>query len=720
MSLPVLPSPDPSAALGAHPDGSGTQFSLWAPRATRVELALVAGDRSQRNVELTGGSDGVWTTYVPGVGHGTLYGYRVHGPWRPEHGERFNPAKLLLDPYARAITGGIDYAGPIRDHTPESNYLPDPTDSFQAVPLSVVVDPTPPPVPIANRRPMSESVIYELHVKGYTRLHPLVPEHRRGTFSGLAHPTVLEHLITTGVTAVELLPIHHFVSEPFVVGSGLSNYWGYNTLGFFAPHEAYTAHRQIGSQVAEFKEMVSALHEAGIEVILDVVYNHTGEGGHEGPTLSLRGIDHGGYYRLAEDHRNDHDVTGCGNSLDTSQPGVQRLVLDSLRYWVTEMGVDGFRFDLATTLLRDQHHHVDQSHPLKVAIGADPALQGVKLIAEPWDIGPYGYQVGRWGSGWSEWNDRFRGYSRDYWRGATQGVQELASRLSGSPDIYDHDGRPLTSTVNFITAHDGFTLRDLVSYHHKHNQDNYEQNRDGTDDNRSWNCGVEGETEDPEVLRLRRRQIRNLMATLVLANGIPMITAGDEFGRTQRGNNNAYCQDSQISWVDWNEARQWDEVTSFVQRLLALRAEHPVLRPTAFRHRSEIHDPDGTGLGRFDLAWLNGYSGEMRQGDWHDTGRQTLGMYVSDQARGFIAWFHAGHYPVEIRLPGLPWATGYQILAHSGEPGELPEPDQQLLPQTVITLPPRTVALMAAEVPTTAAELAAADQASVEPDESAP
>ncbi len=344
---------------------------------------------------------------------------------------------------------------------------------------------------------MAESVIYELHVKGYTRLHPLVPEHLRGTFSGLAHPAVIEHLVSTGVTAVELLPIHHFVSEPFVVGSGLANYWGYNTMGFFAPQESYGAVRAPGQQVSGFKEMVAALHEAGIEVILDVVYNHTGEGGHEGPTLSFRGIDHGGYYRLTPDNRNDYDVTGTGNSVDTSELGVQRLILDSLRYWVTEMGVDGFRFDLATTLIRDANHHVDQDHPLKLAMQSDPALEGVKLIAEPWDVGPYGYQVGAWGPAWSEWNDRFRGYVRDYWRGTHNGVQELATRLSGSPDLYDHAGRTPEASVNFVTAHDGFTVRDLVSYDRKHNDANKEHNRDGTDDNRSWNCGVEGETEDP-------------------------------------------------------------------------------------------------------------------------------------------------------------------------------------------------------------------------------
>ena len=595
MTQPRLPAPGPLARLGAHPDDDGTTFSLWAPRAQGVELAIVATDRTQTNIDMTADDDGVWTVRVPDAGPRTTYGYRVHGDWNPQAGLRFNPAKLLLDPYAHAITGGVDYHGPIMDHTPDSNYRPDPTDSFRAVPLSVVVAPSPPPTPLSSPRPLSELVVYETHVKGYTRNHPAVPEHQRGTYAGLAYPAVIDHLVRTGINAVQLLPIHHFVSEPFVVGSGLSNYWGYNTLGFFAPHAAYCSVGTLGEQVREFKEMVSALHEAGIQVLLDVVYNHTGEGGHEGPTLSYRGIDHGGYYRLTDDNRNDYDVTGCGNSFATSQPGVQRLVLDSLRYWVSEMGVDGFRFDLATTLIRDANHHVDQLHPLKQAMQDDPVLAGTKLIAEPWDIGPYGYQVGAWGSEWSEWNDRFRGYARDYWRGHNQGVQELATRLSGSPDVFDH-GRPVTASVNFITAHDGFTMRDLVTYDRKHNEANRENNRDGTDDNRSWNCGVEGETDDPEINALRRRQVKNLLATLTLAHGVPMITAGDEFGRTQGGNNNAYCQDGPISYVDWATAREWEDVTLVASTLLSLRARHPSLRPETFRHRSEIVDLNGKGL----------------------------------------------------------------------------------------------------------------------------
>jgi glycogen operon protein len=664
-----------------------------------VELALVAPDRSQHNVDLERSDDGVWSTWVEGVGDGAMYGYRVHGPWDPKTGRRFNPAKLLMDPYARAYTGGVDYAGPISDHMPESDYVPDPTDSFLAAPLSVVVAPTPPPPPV-TRRPMAESVIYELHVKGYTRLHPQVPEHLRGTFAGLAHPAVIEHLVSTGVTAVELLPIHHFVSEPFVVGSGLANYWGYNSMGFFAPQESYGAVRAPGQQVTGFKEMVAALHAAGIEVILDVVYNHTGEGGHEGPTLSFRGIDHGGYYRLTPDNRNDYDVTGTGNSVDTSELGVQRLILDSMRYWVTEMGVDGFRFDLATTLIRDANHHVDQEHPLKLAMQSDPTLQGVKLIAEPWDVGPYGYQVGAWGPAWSEWNDRFRGYVRDYWRGVQNGVQELATRLSGSPDLYDHAGRTPEASVNFVTAHDGFTVRDLVSYDRKHNDANKEHNRDGTDDNRSWNCGVEGETDDPEITALRHRQVKNLLATMFLAFGTPMITAGDEFGRTQQGNNNAYCQDGPISWVDWGQVEAWGDVLDFTSGLLALRAAHPVLRSATYHHHGDVLDSRGLPLGRPDLAWLNGYSGEMTQDDWHDTGRQTIGMYVSTDQEAFVSWLHAGAYPLEIVLPELPWGSSYRILLHTGTEDELPGPHEVLKAGTIMTIPPRTVVIMQVEVPT--------------------
>jgi glycogen operon protein len=697
-SLQPPPAPTNSSVLGAHIRDGGTRFGLWAPRATRVELSLVAEDRSQSNYDMVRGTDGVWTVHVTGVGAEQRYGYRVHGPWAPESGARFNPAKLLVDPYARAITGGVDYSGPILDHLPGSDFVPDPTDDFAAVPLSVVVAPCEPVIPIAEAVPLESSVIYELHVKGFTQLHPAVPEHLRGTYAGLAYPAVIQHLVDLGVTAVELLPVHHFVSEPFLIRRGLANYWGYNTLAFFAPHAAYCSVGTLGQQVREFKEMVSALHQAGIEVILDVVYNHTGEGGHQGPTLSFRGMDHAGYYRLTNDLRNDYDVTGCGNSVDTSQPGVLQMVLDSLRYWVTEMGVDGFRFDLVTTLVRDDLHHVDQQHAFKRALRDDPVLSRVKMIAEPWDMGPYGYQVGAFGEGWSEWNDKFRGYVRDFWRGSTHGVSELAVRMAGSADIFGRDGRPTTASVNFVTAHDGFTMRDLVTYDVKHNGANGEGNRDGSDDNRSWNCGHEGETDDAGVNALRRRQTQNLMATLLLASGVPMITAGDELGRTQQGNNNAYCQDSPISWVHWDTPETWTGQTALTQKLLTLRREHPVFQRTGYRHGEEILDAAGTATGRKNLAWFGGQRWEMTSGEWADGTRRTLGMYLAhddpdrEQDEAFLIWLHGGADPVQVELPDGPWASTYTVVAHSGTSGELPS--EKVEAGSSLRLPGRTVVVL--------------------------
>ncbi len=691
-----LTQPADSSLLGAQVRDGGTHFALWAPRATRVELALVDADRRQTNHDLSRHADGVWTVFVPGVGAGQRYGYRVHGTWSPVTGERFNPAKLLVDPYARAITGGVDYAGPISDHTPESNYLPDPRDSFASVPLSVVVADTPRPRPLAERPRPEDLVVYETHLKGYTQLHPDVPEHLRGTYRGMAYPAVIAHLKELGVNAVEFLPLHHFVSEPFAVGRGLVNYWGYNTLGFFAPHAPYSSSGTLGEQVREFKEMVDALHEAGIAVILDVVYNHTAEGGHDGPTLSFRGIDHAGYYRLTSDLRNDYDVSGCGNAVDTAIDGVLDLVLDSLRYWVTEMGVDGFRFDLCTTLIRDAQHHVTQDHAFKRALSTDPVLAGAIMITEPWDLGPYGYQLGRWGREWSEWNDRFRGFTRDFWRGAIGGVQELATRLSGSTDIFDHDGRPASSSVNFITAHDGFTLRDVVTYDLKHNEANGERNRDGADDNRSWNHGFEGETTDAQIVAARHRTIRNMTATLLLSTGMPMLLAGDEMGRTQQGNNNAYCQDSPISWVNWSLAQEWDDQLSLTRTLLKLRAEHPVLRPARFRTGAEVVDAEGHGLGRTESAWFNEHGGEMTIANWHDQGRRFLGMYLSDATEAFLVLINAGD-GLDMTLPGAPWASGYTVAAHTGLPGELT--DAPLAPGQVLAVPARTVVVLQAEVP---------------------
>ncbi|MFV0452303.1 MAG: glycogen debranching protein GlgX [Propioniciclava sp.] len=705
MSRPDLPRPTDSRPLGAHVLGDGTRFSLWAPRAESVELSLVDDRRNQRNHPLLRREDGVWSAEIPGVGHGQRYGYRIDGPWSPGTGERFNPAKLLLDPYARAITGGVDYAGPILDHLPDSDYKPDPSDSFGAVPLSVVVEDSPPPTPLTRRYNPEELVVYEAHVRGFTKLHPAVPEHLRGTFAGFAYPAVIEHLTSLGVTAVEFLPVQHFASEPFIIGRGLGNFWGYNTLGFFAPHAPYASAGSLGGQVREFKDMVSALHEAGIAVLLDVVYNHTAEGGHEGPTLSFRGIDHSGYYRLTDNLRSDYDVTGCGNAVDNSQPGVLDLVGDSLRYWVGEMGVDGFRFDLATTLIRDRHHHVRQDHPFKDLVRDDPTFAHTIMIAEPWDLGPYGYQVGNWGPGWSEWNDRFRDYTRDFWRGAVGGVQELATRLAGSADIFDHDARPGTSSVNFVTAHDGFTLRDVVTYDLKHNEANGERNRDGTDDNRSWNHGYEGETQDATIVASRRRTVRNMMATLLLSTGIPMILAGDEQGRTQRGNNNAYCQDSPVSWVSWNPDDLWPDQRELTTTLLRLRERHPVLRPSHFRQRREVIGTQGHGLGRDECAWFNEDGTEMRVDQWHDQGRHSLGMYVSDQTEAFLIIVHAGASPLSVTLPGEPWSSGYRIVAHTGEPDELPI--RSLPPGRTVVIPGKTVVVMQATV---ASRRAAADR----------
>ncbi len=697
MTRLVLPSPTDTRLLGAHLLPGGCRFALWAPQADRVELALVAEDRSQRNLDMCKAADGVWMVTVPDVEAEQRYGFRVHGEWDPATGQRFNPAKLLLDPYARAITGGVDYSGPIQDHTAESDYLPDGIDSHLAVPLSVVVAKTPAPPPIEKPYTMDESVIYEVHVLGYTRLHPAVPEHLRGTYAGMAYPAVIEHLKELGVTAIELMPVHQFVSEPFLIGRGLSNYWGYNTLGYFAPHAAYCSVGTTGAQVREFTEMVAAYHLAGIEVILDVVYNHTGEGGHEGPTLAFRGIDHAGYYRLTDDLRNDYDVTGCGNSVDSSQPGVLKLILDSLRYWVTEMGVDGFRFDLCTTLVRDSQHQVDQKHAFKTAIAADPVLSRVKMIAEPWDMGPYGYQVGQFGTGWSEWNDHFRGYTRDYWRSQVDGVRDLANRLSGSAGEFSDDGRGPGASINFVTAHDGFTLHDLVTYNCKHNEANGEENQDGSTDNRSWNCGHEGETPDSAVMALRHRQAKNMMAILTLAIGVPMITAGDEFGRTQLGNNNAYCQDSQISWVHWDTMDDWKDLHKLTQTLLQLRREHPVLRPAEYRHWAEVIGDDGEHLGRKELAWFNGSDGEMDDADWRDGGRRVLGMYTSDPDEAFLIWFHSGDRQVDITLPAEPWASDWTVVAHTGSPEELTEVD--LCAGATMPLHAKTVVVLQATLP---------------------
>jgi isoamylase len=579
--------------------------------------------------------------------------------------------------------------------------LADPHDSAPYVPRGVVVHD---PFPWDGDRPLhtswSDTVIYEVHVKGATAQHPDVPPHLRGTYAGLAHPAFVEHLQSLGVTAVELLPVHHFVSEPHLMRRGLTNYWGYNTLGYFAPHAAYSSSGSGGGQVLEFKTMVKELHAAGIEVILDVVYNHTAEGDQTGPTLSFKGIDNGGYYRLDGGNRARYtDYTGCGNTLDVRRPAVLALLMDSLRYWVTEMHVDGFRFDLASALARSMHD-VDRLSAFFDVVHQDPVVSTVKLIAEPWDVGPGGYQVGNFPPPWTEWNGKYRDTVRDVWSGAHVGVRDLAYRLTGSSDLYRSDGRRPFASINFVTAHDGFTLADLVTYEQKRNEANGEDNRDGESHNRNWNCGVEGPSTDPEVTALRAQQVRNHLATLLLSTGVPMLTAGDELGRTQQGNNNAYCQDNEISWIDWKDVDQ--DLRAFVSGLVRLRRSSPVLRQQAF---FEGHEIAGTG-GTRDLAWFAPDGGQLSTADWFDSGLQTLGMYLDGRGirhrdehgrpvvdDSYLVQLHAGPEPVTVTLPGPPWADGYE-LALSTEYATGAPPEQTIVAPGPIELPARCVWLL--------------------------
>jgi glycogen operon protein len=654
---PGLVQPGRRLPLGASWDGSGTNFALWARDAEAVELCLFDAAGAEQRLQLGDHAYGAWHGYVPGVRPGQRYGYRVHGPWFPEVGHRFNPAKLLLDPYARAVDGRLVVADEIYGHTYGlDDAARDDRDSAPYVPRSVVTDPSfdwgddrPPDVP------WPETVIYEAHVRGLTMRHPDVPEHLRGTYAGLAHPAVVEHLTSLGVTAVELLPVHQFVSEAHLLRRGRTNYWGYCSMGFFAPHNAYSSAGTAGEQVHEFKQMVRTLHTAGLEVLLDVVYNHTSEGDERGPTLSFRGIANADYYRL-RGGRHYADFTGTGNTLDVTQPDVLRLVMDSLRYWVTEMHVDGFRFDLAPALAR-MRPHVDLLGPFMQAVHQDPVLSRVKLIAEPWDVGDGGYQVGRYPPPWTEWNDRYRDNVRDYWRGASAGVRDLAYRLSGSSDLYRDGSRPPFSSVNFVTAHDGFTLRDLVSYDRKHNIANGEDGRDGTNENRSWNCGVEGYTTDEAVLALRDRQVRNFLTTLLVSTGVPMLLAGDEIGRSQQGNNNAYCQDNEMSWVDWEDIDdRRASLLEFSRRVIALRRKHAVLRQQHFFDGRPVH-PGGPK----DIAWFAADGSESV--DWWAADLRTLGMFVTggpDDA-SFLFLAHAGAEPHAVTLPGGPYARAYEV-----------------------------------------------------------
>ncbi|MFF8499086.1 glycogen debranching protein GlgX [Streptomyces anulatus] len=700
--------------LGARfrvgPDGvAGTNFALWAGGAEAVELCLFDERGAETRCPLTELTHEIWHGFVPGVRPGQRYGYRVHGRWDPWTGARWNAAKLLLDPYARAVDGTFalppEVYGHVRDWPDQqvADTVRDDRDSAPFVPKGVVVRDDDDWV--EDRRPKTpwaDSVIYELHVRGFTKLHPDIPPELRGTYAGLAHPAAIEHLTRLGVTAVELLPVHQFAHEDHLLRRGLRNHWGYNSIGYFAPHAGYSASGTAGQQVGEFKRMVHALHEAGIEVILDVVYNHTAEAGELGPMLSLRGIDNRGYYRLRDDPRRYADYTGCGNTLHVVQPQVLRLITDSLRYWVTEMGVDGFRFDLAAALARSMHD-VDMLSPFLAVIGQDPVLRRVKLIAEPWDVGNGGYQVGAFPPLWTEWNDRYRDAVRDFWRGALPDVRDLGYRLTGSSDLYAWGGRRPYASVNFVTAHDGFTLRDLVSYEQKHNEANGEGNRDGTSDNRAWNCGAEGESDDPEINALRRRQLRNLLTTLLLSTGVPMLVAGDEMGRTQGGNNNAYCQDNETGWLDWSllEEPAWRELTELTARVLTLRRAHPVLRRRAF-FSGRAQAPDGLR----DLAWFARDGREMTEGDWYAPAA-TLGLYLSGRdipgrdARGepvtddsFLAVLHAGAEPTVFALPGAPWAARYELVLDTSREEQTEAPGTLLEGGTEMTVPARSVLLL--------------------------
>jgi isoamylase len=692
--------------LGAHWDGEGVNFAIFSAHATSVELCLFdSADAPRESVRFTlpERSEDVWHGYVPGLSPGQLYGYRVHGPYSPQQGHRFNPHKLLIDPYARALSGSIQWDKAMYGYRVDSPYT-DLTigkrDSAPYMPRSVVIDPrfdwgddVPPGTPLR------ESVIYELHVKGFTRLHPEVAPALRGTYAGLASPPVIDYLRRLGVTAVELLPIQQFVDDQYLADKGLTNYWGYQTLNFFSPEARYASTGSLGEQVAEFKQMVRDLHAAGIEVILDVVYNHTGEGNQLGPTLSFRGVDNASYYRLVHENRRYYmDYTGTGNSLNTVSPRALQLVIDSLRYWVTEMHVDGFRFDLARTLVRGLHDG-DRTSAFLDIIKQDPVLSQVKLIAEPWDVGPDGYWVGRFPSPWAEWNGKYRDNIRSFWKGDMGQAAEFASRFMGSSDLYKHNGRRPCHSINFITAHDGFTIRDLVSYNEKHNDANGEGNRDGDNHNNSWNCGAEGPTDDPAIRALRLRQIRNLLATLLLSQGTPMLLAGDERGRSQQGNNNAYCQDNPLSWVDWSPDADADGLLAFTRTLIGLRKTHPILRRRNFFAGSLT--PGGA---EYDVEWLSPDGQEVDPSLWNSHELRCIGLLLNGKVMReldehghpvrddvLLMLFNAAHEAVPFILPDWPDDPVWEVLIDTADP----EGNGERAPSSEIyELQPRSLVLL--------------------------
>ncbi len=684
----MRPWPGAPYPLGATYDGVGTNFAIFSEIADYVELCLFDEDGTETRVRLPEMDGFVHHGYVLGVGAGQRYGYRVYGPYDPAKGLRCNPNKLLIDPYAKAISGGVRWDQSLFGYHFDRPDERNDDDSAGHVPFSIVVSPffdwandRPP------RTPYNESVIYEAHVRGLTINHPDVPKSLRGTYAGLAHPVIIDHFHRLGVTAVELMPVHQFITDHALSQRGLHNYWGYNTIGYFAPQHAYSAIWAQAGQVQEFKGMVRALHEANIEVILDVVYNHTAEGNHLGPTLSMRGIDNEAYYRLVEDDpRYYMDYTGTGNSMNVRNPHTLQLMMDSLRYWVTEMHVDGFRFDLAAALARE-FYDVDRLATFFDLVQQDPIVSQVKLIAEPWDVGPGGYQVGNFPPLWTEWNGKFRDTVRDFWRGEPATLGEFASRITGSSDLYQHDGRRPYASINFVTAHDGFTLHDLVSYNEKHNDANGEDGNDGADDNRSWNCGTEGPTDDPVINDLRARQRRNLLATLLLSQGVPMLLHGDELGRTQQGNNNAYCQDNEISWMKWSGGD--DQLVAFTSALTRLRKEHPVFRRRRFFAGTPISKDDELG----DIAWFTPSGARMTEQNWDDGfGRAVMvflngaGIRDLDQ-RGtpvvddsFLMAFNAHFEDIDMTVPGRDYGDDWCVVVDTMSGETFSATDAEIVP----------------------------------------
>lgn len=684
------PWPGKSYPLGASLTTDGVNFALFSANATGVDLCLFDRENSRREVRIriTERTDQVWHIFIPELKAGQAYGFRVYGPYHPKEGQRFNPSNLLLDPYAKAISGGIEWSDAMFSYAlghPDEDLKRNFKNNADGMPHSIVVDTefdwgddAPPRIPI------HDTVFYELHVKGFTQLLDKIPEKIRGTYAGLATPEAIEHYKYLGVNAIELLPVHHFVNDQSLVDQGLTNYWGYNSIGYFAPDNRYSSSGNLGEQVAEFKQMVKTLHAAGIEVILDVVYNHTAEGNHLGPTLCFRGIDNLSYYRLTADNpRYYMDYTGCGNTLNSLQPRVLQLVMDSLRYWVEEMHVDGFRFDLAPALARDTSDF-DRLGTFFGIIHQDPVLSRVKLIAEPWDLGENGYQLGNFPHLWAEWNGKYRDTVRGYWKGDDGLMPDLARRLSGSPDLHEWAGKPPGASVNFLTAHDGFTLQDLVSYNDKHNGANGEDNRDGTDHNISWNCGAEGPTDDPEINTLRRRQRRNFLATLFLSQGVPMLCAGDEYGRTQQGNNNTYCQDNELSWLTWERDDEAQELMEFTAKLIHFRHAHPVFRRPKYLHRRPIRSSQFR-----ELMWFSSSGQEMKNEEWDKSFVTVLGMFVSGRTHdvrdeqgniiqddAFLLLFNPHHETVPFVLPSGDEGEWQLLLNTFEEKGFLEKPTQ--------------------------------------------